>query len=98
MTMHDYVDTPIGRIDVAQDEGGAVTVSIRPNDPRSARVRVVDGEFPSLEFSVGSRPPRQHEEVTQNGHTFEVQGTRLTQTGKVQLKNEQGVWEDWVES
>lgn len=83
------VMTSFGGVNVVEDESGVV----------------FEADFESKAFLIGNsgrkvkfftrRIPKLYDEITQNGHTFEVQGTRITETGKLQVENEQGIWEDY---
>lgn len=92
----DIIETPIGHLEIDYDDR-----SVRVKLKQTAHGTIMhdmdtDGRCHSSFFLLQKRLPTLFEEVTQNGHTFEVMGVRLTENGKVQVKNEQGVWEDWV--
>lgn len=92
MTEREFVPTSLGMV-VVEDGGDLVTVTFDGNDPRNVRVTFSDGRMTACK---GKTPPKPYQEVTQNGHTFEVQGSKIDpETGAVMLLNEQGVWEHW---
>ena len=81
------VETRFGEVVVSDGEDG-ITVTA------DFEAFVIENGRRSVKFFAG-RLPRLYDEITQNGHTFEVQGTRITEAGKLQVENEQGVWEDY---
>lgn len=90
--MHEEVETEVGTIVIESDEC-EVEVSVIPN---GGVVEVsVDGG--SATFSLTKRHPMPHDEVTQNGSTFEVLDVRRSGSGYDLLNGNTGVWERWVE-
>ncbi len=83
------VMTRFGGVKVTEDDAG-VTFETEFD----SKAFVIADNREKVKFFVG-RLPKLYDEITQNGHTFEIQGTRITETGKFQVKNEQGVWEDY---
>ena len=88
MTKH-TVRTAFGDVLIFEEEDG-----IRTETQFDSNVFVIGNGRESVKFYT-KKLPKLYDEVTQNGHTFEVQGTRVTSTGKLQVENEQGVWEDY---
>lgn len=90
------VQTPIGDVLVTYSNGVA-EVSFHGDYPDRVRyaTREEDGT-PIVSFRHGKRPPSKGDEITQNGHTFEVIAVDNS-NGRVRLLNEQGEWEDWKE-
>ncbi len=90
------VATPIGDVLVTYSNG-VVEVSFHSDYPDRVRYAMREEHgAPIVSFKHGKRPPSKGDEVTQNGHTFEVIAVDSS-NGKVRLLNEQGVWEDWKE-
>lgn len=83
------VVTRFGEMTVTENDGGVVVEA-----GFDAKAFVSDDSRKVVTFFAGELP-HLYDEITQNGHTFEVQGTRITSTGKFQVENEQGVWEDY---
>lgn len=93
------IKTPLGIVTVVMGESD-VSLRFEPSSGIACGDcrRDADGTVVTRLWTVARRPPATYDEVTQNGHTFEVQGVRMKEGGGHQIKNEQGVWEDWVES
>jgi hypothetical protein len=93
--VNEEVCTPIGAFFVTYSNGEAV-VSFHAHRPDMVRVGFdARGDAPELRVKAGKRIPTLGQEVTQNGHTFEVTGVRTVEGGRIQLKNESGYWEDF---
>lgn len=95
--MRNVIETPIGYLNVESD-GYDVTVTLKPTMSGKVRheVKEVGGCMASV-FSIGKRVPRPYEEITQNGSTFEVLGTRRSGDGYEVLNGNTRVWEKWLE-
>lgn len=94
--MHETIDTPIGIVAVDYD-GDSVQVSFKSTVSGEVIHETTDsdGTFAS-KFSIGVAPPKPHDEITQNGSTFEVISVRRSVDGYDVLNGNTGVWEKWV--
>lgn len=88
-----HIDTAMGMVEVNETEG-SVRIAFFESEPGMTRC---EHDQTGMTLTMGKQPPTLHQEVTQNGSTFEVLGVRRNGIGYDLLNGNNGVWEKWVE-
>lgn len=95
--MHDFIETQIGYV-IVDCDGERAEVRFRPTVTGSVRHDVTEEDgVPVTVYSIGKKPPKPMQEITQNGSTFEVLGVRRSGSGYDVLNGNTKCWERWVE-
>lgn len=95
--MDGYITTKHGTVSVDWDDD-SLTIDFEHGDGRKVNVETERfDKFTDVRFKFGKRLPAPHDEITQNGSTFEVLGVRSNGEGYDVLNGNTGTWEHWVE-
>lgn len=95
--MNDRITTKHGTVSVEWDDD-SLAIEFAHGDSRKVTVSTdrFDG-FTGIRFEFGKRLPVPHDEISQNGSTFEVLGVRSNGDGYDVLNGNTGTWEPWIE-
>lgn len=91
--LSDFIQTDMGQVQVLHGDG-EVRITFYADRPSSVTYGH-DGN--SMTVMTRPKVPSAHDEVTQNGSTFEVLGVRKSGDGYDLLNGNTGAWEKWVE-
>jgi hypothetical protein len=91
--LSDFIETDMGQVQVEHGDG-RVRVTFHANSPSSV---TYGHDVNSMTVMPRPKVPSAHDEVTQNGSTFEVLDVRESGDGYDLLNGNTRAWEKWVE-